>query len=185
MPKLRRPSRARMTLSLTLMLGIAGLAGCGETTDAQPMSKDPLTGRWSRQDPAERDTLFGKGGLNIFGGESKAGAEGGGGGIGVNAFLWRASLNTLAFMPLASADPFGGVIITDWYQPPGTPGERFKVNAYILGTALRSDGIKVSAFRQVRQGPNWVDAPVAETMSTDLENAILLSARQLRMAQAN
>lgn len=182
MPMLRTLFRARMALSLALMAGVVGLAACSQTTDSRPMTKDPVTGRWSREDPDARDTIFGKGGLDLFGGDKKE--ETGGTGIGVNAYLWRATLNTLAFMPLSSADPFGGVIITDWYQPQGTPGERFKVNAYILGTELRSDGVKVSAFRQVRQGGDWIDAPVSETMATDLENAILLAARQLRMAQA-
>ena len=76
----------------------------------------------------------------------------------MNAFLWRASLDTIAFMPLASADPFGGVIITDWYAPPETPDERFKVNIYILGRILRADGLKVSVFRQTRDaGGQWRD----------------------------
>src|SRR6202012_72915 len=60
--------------------------------------------------------------------------------LGVNSFLWRATLDTLAFMPLASADPFGGVILTDWYENPQTPGERFKINAIILDNTLRADG---------------------------------------------
>lgn len=175
---------ARAALVITLALAPVLLAGCGDmVSDSRPMQKDPNTGRWSRGAEENRDTVFGKGGLDIFGGGDEQ-AQPGGTGIGVNAFLWRATLNTLSFMPLSSADPFGGVIITDWHQPQGTPGERFKVNAYILGTELRSDGVKVSAFRQILQGGQWVDAPTSKTMATDLENAILLSARQLRMAQS-
>lgn len=175
--------RPRMILAAALGAAALAVAGCqGTTTDSRPMEKDPNTGRWSRDSGEDRETVFGKGGLDLFGGDKKE--QGSGSGIGVNAFLWRASLNTLSFMPLASADPFGGVIISDWYQPQGAPGERFKVNVYILGTELRSDGVKVSAFRQVRQGGDWVDAPTSAEMATDLENAILLSARQLRMGQA-
>ncbi len=85
-------------------------------------------------------------------------------------------------MPLVSADPFGGVIITDWYSPPQTPNERFKVNIYILGRALRADGIRASVFRQTNDTGAWADAPVALNTSTDLENAILTRARQLRMS---
>lgn len=173
----------RTALLLSLGLLIAGVAGCGSVTDSRPMQKDETTGRWSRGAQENRDTVFGKGGMDLFGGGEDTPGQGGTG-IGVNAFLWRATLNTLAFMPLASADPFGGVIITDWYQPSGTPGERFKVNAYILGTQLRSDGVKVSVFRQVRQGDQWMDAPTSKEMATEMENAILLSARQLRMARA-
>jgi len=102
--------------------------------------------------------------------------------IGVNAYLWRATLDTISFMPLVSADPFGGVIITDWYTPPQTPNERFKVNIYILGRALRADGVRASVFRQTNDLGTWADAPVALNTSTDLENAILTRARQLRMS---
>jgi hypothetical protein len=99
--------------------------------------------------------------------------------------LWRASLDTISFMPLASADPFGGVIITDWYSPPDSPNERFKVNLYILSRELRADGIRASVFHQ-RRGTNgqWTDAPIDKATDTDLENAILTRARQIRLSTA-
>jgi hypothetical protein len=105
--------------------------------------------------------------------------------VGVNAFLWRGALDTLSFMPLASADPFGGIIITDWYSAPGAPNERFKATAYILSRRLRANGVKLSLFRQVRQDGNWVDAPVDPNTVGEIENKILARARQLRVeAQA-
>jgi hypothetical protein len=103
-------------------------------------------------------------------------------GIGVNAYLWRGALDTLSFMPLASADPFGGVIITDWYQPPSVTGERFKATAYILGRELRADGVRIALFRQVQQNGEWVDAPVAPATSSQVEDKILARARELRAA---
>lgn len=106
--------------------------------------------------------------------------ENGGGVLGVNAYLWRGALDTLSFMPLASADPFGGTIITDWYQPPSSPSERFKATAYILGRQLRADGIRVSIFRQVQQDGQWVDAPVSPATTGDIENKVLARARELR-----
>ncbi len=109
----------------------------------------------------------------------------GGGGIGVNGFLWRASLDTLSFLPLASADPFGGVIITDWYSPPESPNERFKVTTYILGRQLRSDGVRVAVFRQeLADGRGWVDSRVESETAPKLEGAILSRARELRIASA-
>ncbi|PWS38578.1 DUF3576 domain-containing protein [Falsiroseomonas bella] len=105
---------------------------------------------------------------------------GGGGGIGVNAFLWRATLDTLSFMPLTSADPFGGVVITDWYSPPGAGAERFRATAYILGRQLRSDGVRVVVFRQEARGGGWVDAPVSAGTATELEDQVLARARELR-----
>lgn len=103
--------------------------------------------------------------------------------IGVNSYLWRATLDTLAFMPLASADPYGGVVITDWYTNPEKPDERFKVTVYILDSRLRADGLNVAVFKQNRDASgNWIDAPSATQTETDFENAILTKARQLRLS---
>ena len=101
--------------------------------------------------------------------------------IGVNSYLWRATLDTLAFMPLQSADPFGGVIISDWYEDPALPGERFKLTVYILDQRLRADGIRVAVFRQQRSGSGWADVAVSPNTGPDIENAILTRARQLRV----
>jgi hypothetical protein len=104
-------------------------------------------------------------------------------GIGVNSFLWRATLDTLSFMPLASADPWGGIIITDWYINPEKPDERFKATVYILDTRLRADGLNVSLFKQNRDAAGgWTDAPVSAQTEVDMENAILTRARQLRLS---
>ena len=130
------------------------------------------------------DSIFGDGGLTLFDSNSKKKIDQGGGpGIAVNSYLWRASLDTIAFMPLSSADPFGGVIITDWYSPPETPSERYKMSVYILGRQLRADGVKVAVFRQQNEGPNaWQSKSVSKDTATNLENKILSRARQLRLA---
>ena len=131
-------------------------------------------------DHSKRKTIFGEGGMNLFG-SSDTGQEGGGN-LGVNSFLWRASLDTISFMPVNSADPFGGVIITDWHAPADSPNERFKLNLYILGRTLRADGIRVAVFRQVLRGGTWADAAVPEETKTKIEDAILTRARQIRNA---
>jgi hypothetical protein len=88
----------------------------------------------------------------------------------------------MSFMPLSSADPFGGVIVTDWYVTPESPNERFKVQIYILDRQLRADGLRVSVFRQVRDAyGDWSAAPVLPETAAQLENAILTRARQLRI----
>ena len=103
--------------------------------------------------------------------------------IAVNSYLWSATLATLSFMPLASADPYGGVIITDWYINPEAPAERLKVTVYILDARLRADGLNVAVFKQNRDATgNWIDAPSASQTETDIENAILTRARQLRLS---
>ncbi|MBI2249871.1 MAG: DUF3576 domain-containing protein, partial [Brevundimonas diminuta] len=106
-------------------------------------------------------------------------------GIGVNAFLWRATLDTLSFMPLANADPWGGVVNYDWYTDPQTPNERFKATVFILDTRLRADALNVTVTKEVRDATgSWVGAPVAAQTETDLENAILTKARQLNLSNA-
>jgi len=106
-------------------------------------------------------------------------------GIGVNGYLWRASLDTLSFMPLAQADPWGGVINYDWYTNPQTPNERFKATVFILDTRLRADALNVTVTKEVRDAAGgWTAAPVAAQTETDLENAILTRARQLNLASA-
>ena len=128
----------------------------------------------------EQGRLFGDQGLALGIGKGAGSKPEEGGALGVNAYLWRGALDTLAFMPLASADPFGGVIITDWYQPPAGGGERFKATAYILGRQLRADGVRISIFRQVAQSGQWVDAPVNATTTSEIENKVLARARELR-----
>ncbi|MFT3722682.1 MAG: DUF3576 domain-containing protein [Hyphomonadaceae bacterium] len=133
--------------------------------------------------------LLGVSGCSIFGSStantstassSDAGPEQTGG-LGVNAYLWRASLDTLAFMPLVSADPYGGVIITDWYANPDKKDERLKATVYILDTRLRADGISAAVFRETLTNGAWVSAAVAPETNVALENAILTKARQLRL----
>lgn len=102
--------------------------------------------------------------------------------IGVNSYLWRASLDALSFMPLLQADSAGGVIITDWYANPANPGERMKVTVSILDRDLRADALRVAASRQVAQGGGWVDAPVQAATVQKLEEIILTRARDLRQS---
>jgi hypothetical protein len=106
-------------------------------------------------------------------------------GIQVNAYLWRATLDTLSFMPLVSADPFGGVIITDWYSPPATPNERFKANAYILSQQMSANAIQVSLFHQVKQNGQWQDADVDPATVSGLEDRILARAADLKAEAQN
>ena len=102
--------------------------------------------------------------------------------IGVNSYLWKASIDTLSFAPLVTADSNGGVIITDWYVSPNNPGERAKLTVSILDQELRADALRVAASRQINQNGVWVDAPVAAATVQKLEDIILTRARDLRRA---
>lgn len=174
----RRPAR------ILAILGIPLLFAACSSDSVREVGRNEFTNDSGRSRVSGRLTGADDG-LIIFGtSRTPREDQGGGAGLGVNAFLWRATLDTLAFMPLASADPFGGVIITDWYTPPGASGERFKATAYVMGRQLRSDGVRVSVFRQVRGGNSWVDAPVAASTGAELEDRVLARARELRSQTA-
>jgi hypothetical protein len=100
--------------------------------------------------------------------------------IGVNGYLWQAALDTVSFAPLLQADAGSGVIITDWYGNPKTPGERVKLTVTILDQDLRADALRVAAARQVLQNGVWVEAPVTAATVQKLEDIILTRARDIR-----
>ncbi len=184
-----RPRSAAVALLAPLVIASASLllsaCGGGEGDDVVYKTETP-----AKDDRSMFDRWFGgssvvnppKAGTTTAAGEQVPLGDGKTG-VGVNEYLWRASLDTLSFMPLASADPFGGTIITDWYSAPESPNEQFKVTVYILDKELRADGIRVAVFRQEKDaGGQWTNAAVQPDTQTQLENAILTRARQLRVA---
>lgn len=175
---------ARFVRGVAALGLLVGLAACGsDKVEYSYPERDP-SGHPGYIYNAKRDSVFGSGGLNIFGKDEAKPSEGGAG-IGVNSFLWRATLDTFTFMPLISADPFGGVIITDWHSPAETPDQRFKMTVYILTRDLRADGVRVAVFRQQQGGDGaWRDSPVDAATTTQLENAVLKRARELRVSAA-
>lgn len=169
-------SRLPILISLMTVAGIA--AGCAGLDNKAPTDEDRYSAEERRI--AELGKVTGEG-IILFGSFDKTSASTSP--ISVNSFLWRATLDTLSFMPLVSADPFGGVIITDWFTPPESAEERFKLTVYILSRSLQSDGLKVAVFRQIRDDAgNWIDAEVTEGTARKLEDGILARARELRVA---
>jgi hypothetical protein len=160
-------------------LAAVAIAGCSGVTVEEPERyRTEQTDRIRDQ----YGTITGEEGLLVFSSRQREDQDGGGPSIGVNVYLWRAALETIDFMPLVQADPFGGVIITDWFSPPETPGERFKLTVYILDRVLRADAVKVAVFRQINGDGGWSDATVESTTGTGIEDSILTRARELRIA---
>ncbi len=167
----------KLLLALSCIPLLFTVTACGDNQKTETYK--PYSLRDQRR--FSRGKLTGDDGLSLGGAKDK---ENGSGLIGVNSFLWRATLDTLSFMPLASADPFGGVVITDWYENPETPGERFKVNAIILDRSLRADGVRVTLFKQKLDSKGvWRDTSVDTVMEHKLEDTILTRARQLKVSQ--
>ncbi len=132
----------------------------------------------------KRGRLTGDDGIALVGGNASSLNRGFGSGFGgdsisrgVNAYLWQASLDTISFMPIATVDATGGVIITDWYEDPASRGEKIKANVVISSDELRASGVKVSLFRQV----GGKSAPASDELARSLEDKILIRARQLRI----
>lgn len=173
-----RPASLIAVFSSVLIMSGCSLLGQGEAKYPSGADRSATDGDIY----SERKTIWGKDGMGSLFGGSKNNNRGDNG-VEVNSYLWRAALDTVSFMPLASADPFGGVILTEWYADPAVPGERTKLNVFILGRELKADGIRVKAFRQVQKGGAWRDAAVASDTERKLEDAILTRARQMRVAK--
>ena len=162
----------KILLALSLLIAVTACSDDVKTEKNTPQSQIEM--RKNRNGSLTGDD----GGLTILGRKS---GDSEGGALGVNSYLWRSTLDTLSFMPLVSADPFGGVIITDWFEDPKTPGERFKVNALILDKTLRADGVKITVFKQKLVGGSWRDQKVDDTLEKSLEDTILTRARELKV----
>ncbi|MEK9672116.1 MAG: DUF3576 domain-containing protein [Rhodospirillaceae bacterium] len=157
---------------ISVLTGLLAVAACSDFSPAD-YEYDP-----TKEGATTGNTILGKGGLSLLGGSDK---NDDGGALGVNSFLWRATLDTIAFMPVSTADPFGGVVLTDWHSTPEAPNERFKLNVYILGRTLRADGIRVAVFSQRQDtAGQWRDSIVPDNTGVRIEDAILTRARQLR-----
>jgi Domain of unknown function (DUF3576) len=170
----------RLNLVAIVLLAAVGLVGCSGSK-SNPTNPGYMGLRGPDGGEMPGGSVLGESSLVFGTAKNPAGNNAAGGGaLGVNAYLWRGALDTLSFMPLASADPFGGVIITDWYTPSASSGERFKATAYILGRELRSDGVRVTIFRQVLQNGQWVDSGVSPITIGEIENKVLSRARELR-----
>jgi len=178
-PMIRQAAPGAFLRTATLCgLLLAGLAGCGGQ-GPDPASMRTLD-RQERQLESMGSLTGGKG-LTLTPGGGQSASNGDGGSLPVSAYLWRAALDTLSFLPLAQSDPLGGVIISDWYSPPETPDTRFKVTAYILTQTLRSDGVRVAVFKEQRaDGAGWRTVDPGTDTATRLEDAILVRARQMR-----
>lgn len=178
----------RVLISLIFCAGL--VAGCGGGGKDYTATNDtaPTAGPKRQYDP-NAPSVLGEGGLSIssinnrnvgglFGGSDENAR------LPVNKYLWQGALDTLSFLPLVSTDPFTGVIATDWGATPEAPGERLKVTAYILNSALSAASLKVAVFREIRNADGlWVPAPVSADTARRLEDAILTRARQIRIAE--
>jgi uncharacterized lipoprotein len=157
-----------------LMLSIASLAGCAQQ-NSEVSHEYPKT--WEERQKADMGKLTGSDGFVIAGGSSSKASNKG---IGVNAYLWGATLDFIHKMPLASADPFGGIIMTDWYQVPNQQDVRYKLNVYILGSEMRSDSLRVRVTKHViLQDGLWHEVD-ADSLAAEIEDKILLRAREIK-----
>jgi hypothetical protein len=161
-------------LSQAVMFAVLiGLSACTGATKPAEINPTDM--------PAGPGLLSGESGniLAAFKGSS-SGADSGGN-LGVNSFLWRATLESLSFMPINQADSQGGVIATDWYSNPQEPTKRVRANVLILGKSLKADALQVTLFQQTKAADGWQNAAVNPVTVRTLEDQILTRARALRV----
>jgi hypothetical protein len=103
-------------------------------------------------------------------------------GLPINPYLWKASLETINFMPLSSTDPFAGTIITDWYTSGANISERCKLNIFINGQELKTQNLKVLSFCQILKNNQWVNLDSENKDNLKLENVILNKAKKLKLS---
>jgi len=162
--------------TVLMLLPLLGLVACGgnvQAPDHNPIPHDNLKGP---------GMFSGESGDILSGFRKKDGDGGGSASLGVNGYLWRATLDTISFMPIIQADSAGGVIVTDWYTNPKLTTERYRMNVFIRGRVLRADAMKVEVFKQQKKAGEWVDMEVTRATETSLEDTILTKARSLRVA---
>ena len=163
-----------MSKYLSVVVAALMLTACGSDPEkAKPTVEAPPPVATKTANDSGVFGWFGSGGSVV---EKKKG------GVSVNAYLWRASLDALSFMPMEETDPFGGTIKTGWYTPAATPNERLRVAVFILDARLRADALRVSVFKEAKNSSgSWVDATVDPDTTTKLENLILDKARALKI----
>lgn len=165
----------KLLTSFGIICFLSSCAGAGFESE-YPKSREEL-------ESEKVGKLTGEEGLTLFGGSKKSSATEG---INVNSYLWRATLDTVYIMPLISADPFGGTVLTDWYRKNDNAKEKYKLNIFIIGGELRSDAIRVSAFKQVLNKKGvWEDATASPEIAQEIENKILLRAREIKFNTSN
>lgn len=159
-------------MAVTTVGLLIGCSGAKSGNSSYPKSREELA--------SERVGKLTGEGIVLFGGKKRG--SGATEGINVNSYLWRATLDTVYFMPLLNADPFGGTVLTDWYQENPKAKERFKFNILITGTELRANAIKVSAFKQVLDASGkWQNASISAEFAADIEERIINRAREIRV----
>ena len=91
--------------------------------------------------------------------------------------LWRASLDTIDFMPLASVNYSGGIIITDWYSTNQTSNESIKISIRFLTNEIRSDALDIKVFnKKCLSQLNCVISEKSGNLTTELKEKILKTA---------
>lgn len=169
--------------SLVFLTGCDKSESIETSTNAPSYPQDKYT-----KEREKMGSMLGKNGLSIGNGEGGLLSALNGGsniGISINPYLWRASLEVAHKMPLLSADPFGGTIITDWYKINSDAKERYRLNILLSGAKLTADGVQVAVLKQVLKGNTWVDVAASDLMAEKLEEEILLKARKLRFRDSS
>ena len=141
---------------------------------------DPVTGKVETINPnvLERaKEAADKNPVTIFGGNKSSGTFE----FSRSNPLWRATLKTLDFIPLASVDYSGGLLVTDWYSEK-TSNEEIKVSVRFLSNELKSDSISIISHKRICDSKGKCNTSLMDTkFNSELKEAIINSARVIAL----
>ena len=121
------------------------------------------------------------GGIILFGGDKK---NSGTIDFSSTNVMWRATLKTLNFLPLVSADYSAGLIVTDWYSEQKLGKEQIKIQVSFLSNDLKSESIVVSSFKRICE-PSGIctNSSVNESVNKEIKDSIITNARLLKIEE--
>ncbi|MDB3872942.1 DUF3576 domain-containing protein [Pelagibacteraceae bacterium] len=142
--------------------------------------KDPVTGKTIRQETNVNKKVETADGIFF----KNYGNKGTNFEFATSNILWRASVETLEFMPLVNANYSGGILTTDWYSGKNTNYEYIKINVRFLSNELNPNSISVSVFDK-KCDENGLKCKISKNLSNDLsskiKNKIIAKAKELNI----
>jgi hypothetical protein len=95
--------------------------------------------------------------------------------------LWRATIKTLDFLPLANADYSGGIIIYDWYSENLNSNEQIKISVRFLNNEVKSESVQVSVHKKICKEEKCSTVTLNNSLPKEIKESILASAKILKI----
>ena len=167
-------------LLIFIILSLA-LSGCGKFK----AEVDPVTGKKIRKEPdlMKRGDDYADEQGGIFN-SNKSGKRGTTYDFATSNIVWRATLESLDFVPLQSANYSGGVLITDWYSNDINSNESIKIEVRFLSDKASPSSLKIISYKKICINSNCKIAKLSESFNEKLLTSIMSKVRELKVKDA-